>query len=60
MIQCLHDEWLRYESGDQWLNLEMVNVQSEIIGTEAELSNAHWMVSDLTDQNEDYQQRLNA
>ena len=38
----------------------MAKVQSEKIGTEAELSNTHWVVSDLTGQKEDYQQRLNA
>ena len=38
----------------------MAKVHNEKIGIEAELSNAHWVVSDLTDQNEDYQQRLNA
>ena len=29
-------------------------MQNENMGSEAELWNAQWMVSDLTDQNEDY------
>ena len=60
MTESVEDDFLRYTSECQRLDLEMAKVQSEKIGIEAELSNAHWVVSDLTDQKEDYQQRLNA
>ena len=45
MVQGLEDELSRFRSECQQINLEFIGVQR--------------MVSDLTHQNEDYQQRLN-